>query len=142
MVGFSNALVDFAVFDLLIWMAPTRDAARLVGYNTVAVICALANSYRWNSTWTFRDARARGGRPLRRQRILYTAQSALNVVVNNAVLAIVTVILNTYELLSVYAANNLAKLLGVVVAWGVSFAVLKWLVFRGPEPPGQALGAS
>jgi len=138
-VGGTNALVDFGVFDLLVWLAPTRDAAQLVAYNTVAVFCALANSYRWNSRWTFRGHAARRGRAARRQRLLYTLQSGLNILVNNVALALVTVILNAYKLLSVYAANNVAKATAVLTASAVSFIVMKWAVFRpAAEPVGGA----
>jgi putative flippase GtrA len=141
-VGGTNALVDFGVFDLLVWLAPTRDAGQLVAYNTVAVFCALANSYRWNSRWTFRGQAAHRGPAANRQRLLYMAQSCLNIVVNNVALALVTVVLNAYKLLSVYAANNVAKAVAVLTASAVSFVVMKWAVFRSPAESVQGAADS
>lgn len=134
-VGGSNALIDFGVFDLLLWIAPTRAPDRLVIYNTIAVICALANSYCWNRFWTFRSSRAVGGRAVWKERLLFSAQSGLNVGINDLALAGVTVLLNRNHLLSTYAANNLAKFVAVMLASATSFAAMRLVVFRDGGSP-------
>ena len=53
LVGVSNALVDLGVLNLLL-LAPTRDPELLVGFNIVALVLTNANSYLWNTLWTFR----------------------------------------------------------------------------------------
>lgn len=142
MVGGSNAILDFGVFDLLLLVAPTRNPDTLVAYNTLAVICAIVNSYLWNRAWTFRAERNHGRRALWRERSLFVAQGVLNVVVNDLVLAGVTVVLNRNHLLSTYAANNLAKFVAVMVASSVSFLVMRYVIFKGrrsaPRGPGTA----
>lgn len=140
MVGGSNAVIDFAVFEIFILALPTRDPATLVIYNTIAVICALANSYRWNRSWTFRGFQAAEGRALWRERVLFAAQSVLNVVVNDLALAGVTVVLNRNHVLShnATAANSLAKFVGVLVASTTSFVVMRLVIFRGDRSTGGA----
>lgn len=155
MVGGSNAVIDFALFEIFILVHPTRDPDTLVAYNTVAVIFALANSYRWNRLWTFRGSEAEGNRARWRERMLFTAQSVLNIVVNDLSLAGVTVLLNRNDLFAhnVTVANNIAKFVGVLVASTTSFVVMRLVVFRGErsfggsepdsstgDPPGEALG--
>lgn len=138
-VGGSNAAIDFALFEVFILLFPTRDPDTLVIYNTIAVICALANSYRWNRSWTFRGSQAVGGRALWRERLLFSAQSVLNVVVNDLALAGVTVLLNRNQLLAHDAtvANTIAKFVGVMVASTTSFVAMRTLVFKR----GQSVGS-
>ncbi|MGH9063607.1 MAG: GtrA family protein [Acidimicrobiales bacterium] len=138
-VGVSNSVVDFAVFNVILLISPTRSPGRLVMYNTVAVLCAIANSYRWNRRWTFRVQHALQGWRLHRERLLYGLQAVLNIVVNNAVLLAVTIIFNRNHVLPAYAANNLAKLLGVLMASTASFVAMRWVVFR-PPPEGSMAG--
>lgn len=133
MVGGSNAIIDFGVFDLLLLVAPTRNPDTLVAYNTLAVVCAILNSYLWNRAWTFRGQRHHERKALWRERLLFVVQGVLNVVVNDLVLAGVTVVLNRNHLLSTYAANNLAKLVAVLVASSASFVAMRWVIFRGEQ---------
>ena len=131
LIGGSNVVIDFGVYNLLLVVAPSRNPDTLVVYNTIAVICALTNSYFWNKSWTFRSQRLSGSGPVRlwRERLLFVAQGVLNVVVNDLVLAGVTVVLNRNDLLSAYLANNLAKVVGVLVASSVSFLAMRFVVF-------------
>lgn len=77
LVGGSNALVDLGVLNLLLLLSPTRSPEVLVVYNVVALVLTNANSYLWNTLWTFRH-RARHDA---RQVGLFTVQGILNVAV-------------------------------------------------------------
>jgi putative flippase GtrA len=52
-VGMSNAVIDFGVLNLLLWLYPTTDNWKILGYNSVAVLLAATNSFFWNKYWTF-----------------------------------------------------------------------------------------
>ena len=52
-VGTSNAVIDFGVLNLLLWLYPTQDTWKTLGYNSVAVMLAATNSFFWNKYWTF-----------------------------------------------------------------------------------------
>ena len=54
-VGISNMLVDVGVLNFLLLLGPTRGPELLVLYNVAALVLANANSYLWNTLWTFRD---------------------------------------------------------------------------------------
>ncbi len=52
-VGTSNAVIDFGVLNLLLWLYPTKDTWTTLGYNSIAVLLASNNSFFWNKYWTF-----------------------------------------------------------------------------------------
>jgi len=54
-VGTSNAVIDFGVLNLLLWLYPTTDLWKTLGYNSIAVILASTNSFFWNTYWTFQQ---------------------------------------------------------------------------------------
>src|SRR2546422_1629323 len=52
-VGTSNAVIDFLILNLLLWVYPTGDTWRVLSYNSLAVLLAATNSFFWNKYWTF-----------------------------------------------------------------------------------------
>jgi putative flippase GtrA len=72
LVGTSNALVDVGTFNLLLW--PTHSPGLLVAYNVAALALANANSYLWNTLWTFRDQAHHDGKQVG----MFTVQGLLN----------------------------------------------------------------
>jgi putative flippase GtrA len=54
-VGTLNAVIDFGVLNLLLWLYPTGDTWKTLGYNSLAVLLASINSFFWNKYWTFRQ---------------------------------------------------------------------------------------
>ena len=126
LVGGSNALVDIGVLNLLLLISPTRSPEILVAYNVVALVLTNANSYLWNTLWTFRhharhDARQMG---------LFTLQGVLNAAIASGVLWIVAhLLLALYPALSAQLAGNIAKLASMFVASSASFLFLHFLVF-------------
>jgi putative flippase GtrA len=125
-VGLSNAIVDLGVLNVLLYLWPTRDPLTLIAYNTVAVTLAILNSYLWNTRWTF-HALATGSA---RERTLFVAQGALNVLLNNAVLLALTLLLRPAPDLGYFVASNLAKLCAMLTASSTSFTLLRTVVFR------------
>ena len=81
-VGVGNAVVDLGMLNLLLWFWPTGDPVMLALYNTLALLCANANSYFWNTMWIFRK-QAKRTDPLQK-RMGFAAQALLNIGVNNA----------------------------------------------------------
>jgi putative flippase GtrA len=125
-VGVSNAVVDLGALNLLLLLYPTRSDLTLLLYNTIAVILAIANSYLWNTRWTFYDQTTSSTR----ERMLFVAQALLNIAINNIVLFSMTDLLpmETGEW-SIFSAN-LAKLAAMVAASSISFVLLRTVVFR------------
>src|SRR5713226_8272434 len=55
MVGTSNAVIDFLVLNVLLWVFPAADTWRVLSYNSLAVLLAATNSFFWNKYWTFQQ---------------------------------------------------------------------------------------
>ena len=128
-VGFSNMLVDVGVLNLFLLLGPTGSPELLVLYNAVALVLANANSYLWNTLWTFREQ----ARHDARQAGMFTAQGLLNVAVGSALLWAAARGLNAYTDLSPWVVGNVAKAISTVAASTVSFLFLRLLVFRPKE---------
>jgi membrane protein DedA with SNARE-associated domain/membrane-associated phospholipid phosphatase/putative flippase GtrA len=126
LVGASNALVDLGTLNLLLLIWPTREPGLLVLYNLLALTLTNANSYLWNTLWTFKhharhDARQVG---------MFAAQAALSIGVGSLVLWLVARGLVSYEALSPLVAGNAAKIVSMIVGSTTSFVILRFFVFR------------
>jgi putative flippase GtrA len=138
LIGLLNAGIDLGIFNLLLFMNPTRDAGQLVAYNTLAVAAAIINSYFWNSRWTFRyKPKSEPCAKRRKRRALFAGQACLNIAINNAILAGLAVAISAWgwHLSSVFSTGDAAKVVATLVASGVSFVLMKFLVFRRRQEP-------
>jgi putative flippase GtrA len=126
LIGGSNALLDLGVLNLLLLIWPTRSPELLVAFNIVALVLTNANSYLWNTLWTFRH-RARHDA---RQVGLFTAQGLLNVAMGGLVLWLIARLLVAYTTLSPMIGGNVAKVVSMRVASTLSFLFLRFFVFR------------
>lgn len=124
-VGLSNAVVDFGVLNIFLWLAATRDPWQLAIYNGIALILANVNSYVWNTRWTFRGRAERS----RRQRVLFTLQALVNVGVSNWLFWMLIRPVLIYTEVPTYLAGNVAKIVSVLVASTISFFLMRYLVF-------------
>ncbi len=124
-VGLSNAAVDIGVLNLFLWLQPTREVYLLVIFNGVALVLANANSYVWNTLWTFRG---RAEHDLR-QGVLFALQALVNIGVSNTLFwaLIHPLIVNTE--IPTYLVGNVAKLASILVASTISFFILRYVVF-------------
>jgi putative flippase GtrA len=129
-VGISNMLVDVGALNLLLlFLAPTRSPELLVLYNVAALVLANANSYLWNTLWTFKEQ----ARHDAKQVGMFTAQGLLNVAVGSALLWLAAHGLRAYTDLSPWLGGNAAKAFSTVSASTVSFLFLRLFVFRPKE---------
>lgn len=126
-VGVGNAVVDLGTLNLLLWLWPTGDPGMLALYNTVAMLLANANSYFWNTVWTFRRQAERTD--LRQKRIGFAAQALLNIGVNNGLFWVTVGWLGTTPL-PVVVGQNIAKAISTVVASALSFLLLRHVVLK------------
>ena len=128
-VGFCNMLVDVGALNLLLFLAPTGSPEALVLYNVVALVLANANSYLWNTMWTFKDE----ARHDAKQAGMFTAQGLLNVALGSALLWLAAHGLSAYTDLSPWVSGNVAKAFSTVAASTASFLFLRLFVFRPKE---------
>ena len=126
LVGVTNMLVDVGMFNLLLLLWSTHSPGLLVAYNVAALILANANSYLWNTLWTFRHQ----ARHDAKQVGMFTAQGLFNLGVGNALLWLVAHGLSAYADLSPLLSGNVAKVISMAVASTLSFVFLRLFVFR------------
>lgn len=124
-VGAANAGVDLCILNGLLLLAPTRSRGVLLAYNTVAVVCAIVNSYVWNRRWTFADV-ASGSR---REAWLFALQAVVNVAVNDVTVVVLSGWAYQTEL-PVVISSNLAKGAAMLLSSTLSYVVMRRLVFR------------
>lgn len=129
LVGASNALVDLGTLNLLLLIEPTRNPELLVLYNLAALVATNANSYLWNTLWTFRH---RAHHDLR-QVGMFALQAAFSIVVGSLVLWLVAQWLVAYTDLSPFLGGNLAKMVSMMTGSTVSFLLMRLVVFRGEK---------
>ncbi len=125
MVGLLNAVVDIGVLNLFLWLQPTREPGLLLLYNGVALVLANANSYVWNTMWTFRGRSEHG----LRQTTLFVLQAVLNIAVSSGIFWALIHPLLTDTDIPAYLVGNVAKIISVVVASTMSFFLMRYLVF-------------
>jgi putative flippase GtrA len=128
-VGISNMIVDVGTLNLLLLLGPTRNPELLVLYNVGALVLANANSYLWNTLWTFKEQAQHDAKQVG----LFTAQGLLNVAVGSALLWLAAHGLRAYTDLSPWLSGNAAKAISTVSASTVSFLFLRLFVFRPKE---------
>jgi membrane protein DedA with SNARE-associated domain/putative flippase GtrA len=126
LVGISNAMVDLGVLNLLLLIYPTRSPEILVLYNLVALALTNANSYLWNTLWTFRhharhDAKQVGA---------FGLQAAVGIGVSTIVLWLVAHALVAYANFPPLIGGNVAKLTSMLVGSTTSFVLLQFFIFR------------
>jgi putative flippase GtrA len=125
-VGISNAIIDLGLLNLLTALKPPHDQLLFAVENSVAVACALINSYVWNARWTFHGQ----GTGTLRQRMLFFAQALMNLLLNNVVLLTVMGLLPAGQGLWLTVATSVAKLCAMLAASTMSFILLRAVVFR------------
>lgn len=129
LVGASNALVDLGTLNLLLLLWPTRVPAVLVLFNIAALVLTNANSYLWNTLWTFRQHASHDVRQVG----MFALQAALGIGVGSLALWLVARGLVAYENLSPLVAGNAAKVVSMLVGSTTSFVILRYFVFGHEE---------
>jgi putative flippase GtrA len=129
LVGASNTLVDVGAFNLCLLLWSTHSPGLLVAYNVASLVLANANSYLWNTLWTFRDQ----ARHDAKQVGMFTAQGLLNAGVGSLLLWLVAHGLGAHTDLSSLVSGNVAKVVSMVIASTMSFLFLRLFVFRPKE---------
>ncbi|MCL6453015.1 MAG: GtrA family protein [Alicyclobacillus sp.] len=130
LVGGANAVVDLTVLNALLLLIPDHSALMLTVDNTIAVSCAILNSYILNRRWTFSD-RTTGSA---RERGLFFLQAVLNVVLNDVILAVCAPYLVFSRDVPLFVSSNVSKALAMLVSSSISYLLLRFLVFRGTRP--------
>ncbi|QHS21513.1 GtrA family protein [Virgibacillus sp. MSP4-1] len=124
-IGVANAAIDIGVLNLLLLFFHTEDQGLLLFYNTIAYTLAVANSYFWNASFTFR----RSAEGSNWQRLTFIGQGIVSLGVNNFVFFIGNLLLAFIGIPN-WLRYNIAKGLAMFLSFLASFFMIKYLVFR------------
>lgn len=127
-IGALNAGVDIGVINLLLWIWPTSDNMMLFLFNSIAYFLAIANSYYWNTKYTFNHFSTLGAKEMG----LFLSQALVAWMVSNLVFISMLNILEAQELVSLPAlvSRNIAKGLAMLLSFTASFFMMKFIVFN------------
>jgi putative flippase GtrA len=130
-VGGINTIIDMIVFNLLLYLFPSRNVGDLLLYNTIACVVAATNSFFWNKYWTFKQRQ-----PVTRKELLHFALlTAATVLCNNSIVLILTSSLPSLMASAALGANIL-RLSAIAGTLFISFFGMRLWVFikRAPNP--------
>jgi putative flippase GtrA len=134
-VGSLNAIIDFAVLDLLLWIYPTSDTTKILLFNSIAVLLAATNSFFWNKYWTFRNRQPISMAEIGRFVVVAGATAALN----DALMLLLTLLFPRVMNSSLIGAN-LLKLGAILGTTSVSFFGMRlWVFFQRRHAPLPSL---
>ncbi len=128
-VGGVNVVIDVGIFNLFLWLLPTRTSWALTLYNTVAVVAAIINGYVWNRRWTFRDLSTGSIR----ERWLYLLQAGLNILLNDLIVVWVSSYLHFAKSVPYFVSSNAGKGSAMLLSSLMSFAIIRLVVYRNAK---------
>lgn len=131
-VGVANVAIDLAVYNLLVLAFPTRDNALLVVYNTTAIVVSMANSWVFNSRWTFEDRTRQDRWDARRAKILFGVQYAVGIAINDVGIVFLTELGRSAGYRGLLLTNG-AKLSAIAASCCFSFLMMRLAVFAAPD---------
>jgi putative flippase GtrA len=132
-VGTSNAVIDFGFLNLLLWLYPTTDLWKTLGYNSIAVALASTNSFFWNKYWTFQQRNPITSQEIYRFAVLATGTTLMNDTLMWLLGKVFPNIMNS----SLIGANAL-KLAAIIGTMSISFFGMRLWVFFQKRFAGEA----
>lgn len=128
LVGISNTLIDFALFNLLLYFHTNIYVAV-----SVAFLFAMTNSYILNRSWTFKDTKSKN---VYKQYFLFVLAAAIGLGINNLV---VYLFLKYVVINNPIIQANIIRLsaISVVVFW--NYGISRFLIFKHPEERDNVL---
>lgn len=127
-IGISNAIVDIALLNILLWIWPTTDSQFLLIFNTFAYTCAIINSYIWNTKYTF-SHRAYFNKT---QLGWFIVQAFIALLINNGTFIGLMDIFTVQTVINIpsFLARNIAKGMAMFLSSTASFFLMRYLVFK------------
>lgn len=125
-IGFTNAIIDFGILNLLISTSSITEDSTLVVFKGIAFLVAATHSYFWNKTWVFQSLGS--VKPMEIGKFLTVNLGSL--LINTLVFSLVYAAGNTESILEATRWANVAAVVGSASALIFSFVGFKLLVFH------------
>jgi putative flippase GtrA len=125
-VGALNTTIDVGILDLLLWLYPSTNTWRTLGYNSLAILLGATNSFFWNKYWTFQQRNKITGQEVFRFVVLAVSTMLLN----DGLILLLSKTFPTIMQSSLLGANVL-KLAAIVGTMSISFFGMRiWVFFH------------
>jgi putative flippase GtrA len=124
LVGIVNAGIDLVVFNLLIYLFPTKNSNLLLLFNVFSYGIGAVNSFFWNKYWTFRHQQ----RIDKKQVIRFAVVNVIGICCNSAIVWLVAQTLHPF-VANMFLLADTAKIAAIVVTAIISFLCMRLWVF-------------
>ncbi|RLL42735.1 GtrA family protein [Oceanobacillus piezotolerans] len=125
LIGGLNALIDIGSLNLMLLFWPTENSLYLLLFNTISYTLAVANSYLWNSSWTFKNTSSKQ----KQEVFFFVLQALASLVISNIVFVGGSFLLGISPIPAI-AEQNIAKGAAMIISSGASFFFMRYFVFR------------
>ena len=131
-VGFLNTVIDFLVFNALIWIFGLSGSGYdLLLFKALSFSTAVTNSYLWNKYWVFGNEYGAKDKLIHMEFAHFITVSLVGVSINAITAYIIFLTGSTIAPhLSINIWANIGALVGSAVVWIFNFLGYKFLVFK------------
>ncbi len=131
LVGLANTAVDFGVLNLLAWVTGKYEGSIVGLINIISFAVAVVHSYFWNKFWTFENKKKVNTVI---QFIQFIVVSIIGMLINTAIVYIMSTLVQPACGLGPRAWLNMAKIIATVVSLIWNFIGYKLIVFKEVKP--------
>ena len=125
-VGSVNAVIDFALLNVLLWAYPTTNTEKILFYNSLAVLLASTNSFFCNKYWTFQQRESITLSEVLRFVVVAGATTGMN----DALMLLLSKLFPDVMRSTLIGANAL-KLAAIIGTMSISFFGMRlWVFFK------------
>lgn len=125
-IGFTNAAVDFGVFNFLFALSHERQSYYAL-FNAASYCVGVMHSYFWNKNWAFNATSSHGGR---KEFFKFVGVNLIALVINVSVASLVFYLGSQIDDAAVKSWANLGKIAGSAFGLLFSFVGFRLVVFK------------
>jgi len=133
-VGGLNTVVDFLIFNLIIWLTDFHPILA----NTISVFFSMILSYFLNNFFVFRSERAIS---LKGFALFMLSTGCVLLLTQNIAIALSLHVFSQMSFFTTdnglasgeFLVSNIAKLIGIAISMVTNFILYKYVIFRSPE---------
>ena len=135
MVGFLNAGVDFAVFNLLMFLTQIEKGPYISLFKTASFVIAVTNSYLWNKYWAFEAGASSENRGVEFAKFMAVniIGAFLNVGITSGIIFAIPPQLGFSQL----AWNNMAAVMATAIVLIWNFTGFRLIEFKTERTPNE-----
>jgi len=126
LIGVYNTVVNFAIFNALIWLTGISTGLPVIGFSLIAFVIVIIQSFFINKKWVFKNTEGSH----RRQFTAFFLVSGLVALFNLGLIQIIVNVIGAPEGVSTHLWANVALLITIITSVIGNFLGYKLIVFR------------